>query len=75
MDDTSDNNRREFLRAVGRAIVGGLLGGGTLLLASRRQGTCANAGFCADCRLLEGCTLPTAEVFRRSAGARPGSPS
>jgi hypothetical protein len=64
-------DRREFLRACGRAGVGAALvsAGAVLGVRSVASGACVNAGLCGGCSRVGGCGLPDALQYRRRAGA------
>jgi hypothetical protein len=70
MDERAAEGRRDFLRTLGRGLALG--GGGLGLVAMVRSGRldvtkCIDEhGPCKKCVLVEGCSLPKAEDFKRS---------
>ena len=70
MDKPDGKDRREFLRSLGRLLVGGALALGAAALALRSGPDCPSLGTCRGCRELPGCILPQA-VAARGGGRRP----
>jgi hypothetical protein len=68
------SDRREFMRACGRAGVGAALAsaGAVLGMRSVAAGECINYGVCGGCSRFDGCGLPTARRNRESAARREG---
>jgi hypothetical protein len=65
-----DQDRRDFLRNLGRCVaLGGMtvLGGYLALKRARaiEAGTCINQGVCGRCPISHGCRLPEAQSYRQ----------
>lgn len=58
--------RRDWLRAVGRASLAAVLGGGVAALALRDGGRCLVPALCRGCRSLDGCALPNAVLMKQA---------
>lgn len=72
MSERSGGSRRDFVRAMGRYSLAGLLSAGVGGLAFRRRGRCKAPGLCPQCALLEACDLPDAVSVRQSTQGRQG---
>ncbi|MCX6345333.1 MAG: hypothetical protein NT018_09720 [Armatimonadetes bacterium] len=69
MSKKYSENRREFLRSLGRGATLGLLvlGGGSLMKKGDKPiETCVSDGICSNCSDLKACGLPQALSYRQS---------